>query len=133
MSTGIVTTAYLVAGVLFILSIGGLSKQETAQRGNVFGIVGMLLAVVATLLGGRIEGYASLGAATIVGAAIGAMVASRVAMTAMPQLVALLHSFVGAAAVLVGIATLVGDAPPGDASKAEAVIRSTEMALGVFI
>ena len=104
--------AYLAAGMLFILSLGGLSKQETAQRGNTYGIIGMILAVLTVLVG--IEqgdnldlGKAAplLGGTILVGFVIGGFLAARVAMTAMPQLVAILHSFVGLAAVFVGLSS----------------------------
>src|SRR4030095_2142172 len=98
-------TAYLAAGVLFILSLGGLSNQETARRGNWFGIVGMAIAVVATLFHPSVVDYGPLLIAVVAGAAIGTVLAQRVAMTAMPELVAALHSFVGLAAVIVGFAT----------------------------
>jgi NAD(P) transhydrogenase subunit beta len=123
--------AYLVAGVLFISSLGGLSKQQSAGRGNVFGIVGMIIALVATAAHPSVTGYAVLAGAIGVGAVIGALLAARVAMTNMPQLVAILHSFVGAAAVLVGIASFL--APPSDLSGAEAVIHEIEVFIGVFI
>ena len=109
--------AYLGAAILFILSLGGLANQETARRGNTYGLVGMIIAIVATLLllvvmnddfGGKLIGganWAILIGAAVGGGAIGAHMARTVAMTAMPQLVALLHSFVGLAAVLVGIST----------------------------
>ncbi|MFO0570328.1 MAG: Re/Si-specific NAD(P)(+) transhydrogenase subunit beta [Polyangiaceae bacterium] len=125
------TIAYLVAGVLFILSLGGLSKQESARRGNVFGIVGMSIALVATAASPSVTGYGVLAGAIGVGAIIGAVLAARVAMTNMPQLVAILHSFVGAAAVLVGIASFL--APPAELRGAEAVIHEVEVFLGVFI
>ena len=96
-----VTVAYLIVGVLFILSLGGLSAQESARRGNLFGIVGMAIAVIATMLGPGVTSYAVLFAMLTVGGLMGAALAARVQMTAMPQLVAILHSFVGAAAVLV--------------------------------
>ena len=107
--------AYLAAAMLFILSLRGLSTQETARRGNLYGIVGMALAVVVTALALVVPGERRharsarrrgvLGGALAVGALVGAVLAARVAMTSMPELVAILHSFVGAAAVLVGIAT----------------------------
>ncbi len=100
-----ITAAYLVSSVFFILSLRGLSSQETARQGNIYGIAGMLIAVVATLTFGVIDAHLLLGGALVVGAVIGAMMAGRVAMTAMPELVALLHSFVGLAAVLVGLAS----------------------------
>jgi len=125
------TIAYLVAGVLFIMSLGGLSKQQSARRGNVFGIIGMLIALVATAASPKVTGYPVLGGAIAVGAVIGAVLAARVAMTSMPQLVAILHSFVGAAAVLVGIGSYLS--PPADLTGAEAVIHDIEVYLGVFI
>src|SRR5262245_12163700 len=102
--TSFVTLAYLAAGLLFIFSLGGLSAQESARRGNAYGISGMVIAVLATALGVRVSHYGILVGALAVGGGIGAMLAARVAMTAMPQLVAILHSFVGAAAVIVGFA-----------------------------
>ena len=110
--------AYLVASLLFILSLRGLSTQETARGGNRFGVIGMVVAVIMTalalLLPGDIAGLQTppdwsavgiLAGALGIGCVVGALLASRVAMTSMPELVAVLHSFVGAAAVLVGIAT----------------------------
>lgn len=123
MSDSILTVAYLTAAILFILSLRGLSSQETAKNGNLFGTIGMFLAllvtggaVVATGLKGveGVEtansdflGFGLLAGAIAVGAVIGAILSSRVAMTSMPQLVAVLHSFVGLAAVLVGIGSYV--------------------------
>ncbi|HEY0429187.1 MAG TPA: NAD(P)(+) transhydrogenase (Re/Si-specific) subunit beta [Pyrinomonadaceae bacterium] len=108
MRESLVTIAYIAASALFILSLGGLSRQETSRRGNLYGILGMLIALVATAARMETNSYLVLAAVLIPGAAIGALVASRVQMTAMPQLVAILHSFVGAAAVLVGFATYLG-------------------------
>ena len=96
---------YLVAAVLFILSLGGLSHQETARRGNTWGIVGMSIALIGTLLHPQVKSYGLVGSAFSAGALIGAAIAIRIVMTAMPQLVAILHSFVGLAAVLVGVAS----------------------------
>jgi H+-translocating NAD(P) transhydrogenase subunit beta len=102
--------AYLVAGVLFILALRGLSSQETARRGNLYGIVGMLIAIAATLsLTGSLT-HPLVIVAVLVATVIGATMALRVGMTAMPEMVALLHSFVGLAAVLVGFALQVDDA-----------------------
>ena len=103
MSNNVVTVAYIAAIVLFILSIGGLSNQETAKRGNLYGIVGMALAIGATALGAGVTNYVALISVIIPGVVIGAFLASRVEMTEMPELVAVLHSFVGLAAVLVGV------------------------------
>lgn len=100
----LLTIAYLVAAVLFILSLRGLSSQESATSGNYMGMLGMGIAVVATLTDSSISSYGITIGAVVVGGAIGLYLAARVAMTAMPELVALLHSFVGLAAVLVGVA-----------------------------
>jgi NAD(P) transhydrogenase subunit beta len=100
----LLTIAYLVAAVLFILSLRGLSSQETASSGNVMGMLGMAIAVGATLSNSNLTAYGITIAAVVLGGAIGIFLAARVAMTAMPELVALLHSFVGLAAVLVGVA-----------------------------
>jgi NAD(P) transhydrogenase subunit beta len=105
MPASLVTVAYLTAGLLFILSLGGLSAQASARRGNLYGILGMLIAIVATAFAAGRSNYPVLAAMIAVGGGIGALVASRVQMTAMPQLVAILHSFVGLAAVLVGVST----------------------------
>jgi NAD(P) transhydrogenase subunit beta len=132
--------AYLAASLLFILSLRGLSTQQTARRGNTAGVVGMALAVAVTAVALRAAGPASgagmvhaeawglLALAITVGAAVGAMLAARVAMTSMPELVAILHSFVGAAAVLVGIANYLE--PSADASDA---VHGAEIVVGVFI
>ena len=98
----LLTVAYLVSSVCFILSLRGLSSQESAGRGNLFGIMGMAIALMATATVDGLSGFSYLFAALTLGAAIGAWLAARVAMTAMPELVAILHSFVGLAAVLVG-------------------------------
>src|SRR5882724_5780906 len=128
----LITVSYLVAGVLFILSLGGLSAQTTARRGNGFGAVGMLLALAITALGHvPSSSLGLLAGAVAVGGTIGALLASRVEMTAMPELVALLHSFVGLAAVLVGIASyLGGHASP---SPTEELLHEIEIFVGVFV
>ena len=94
--------AYVAAAILFILSLGGLSNQESARRGNLYGIVGMAIAIGATAFHEAVAEYSVLAGTLVVGFVIGAVLAARVAMTSMPQLVAALHSFVGLAAVLVG-------------------------------
>ena len=131
MPSSLTIVAYIVAAVLFILSLGGLSNQESARRGNLFGIAGMLIAVTATALGGSITGYAVLAGAVLIGVVVGALLAARVAMTAMPQLVAILHSFVGAAAVLVGFASYLD--PRSTLTGVEATIHEVEVFIGVFI
>jgi len=120
--------SYIVASVLFILSLRGLSSQETARRGNLYGMIGMALAMVATFLDGRVDAYFMLIPAVAAGALVGIWLAVRVAMTAMPELVALLHSFVGAAAVLVGFASYLGHAEgPHD------VVHLVEVYIDIFI
>jgi H+-translocating NAD(P) transhydrogenase subunit beta len=131
MPESLVTVAYLIAGVLFILSLGGLSAQESSRRGNVFGIVGMSIAVVATAASGRLTNFGLLAGSFGVGALIGALLAARVAMTNMPQLVAVLHSFVGLAAVLVGFATYLD--PSQHFKGVEAAIHEVEVFVGVFV
>jgi NAD(P) transhydrogenase subunit beta len=141
--SGMLTVAYLGASILFILSLGGLSQQESARRGNLLGILGMLVAVAATILaalGGFGEehsiqlgtpGVVMLLGATIPGILIGAIAASRVAMTAMPELVAILHSFVGLAAVLVGISSFL--TPGVEPEPSEHLIHRVELYIGVFV
>jgi NAD(P) transhydrogenase subunit beta len=127
----LVTVAYIVAGLLFIMSLSGLSAQATAARGNLFGIVGMIIAAVATALSPRAGGYPVLAGAMAVGSAIGAVLAARVEMTSMPQLVAILHSFVGAAAVLVGLGGTLD--PTAVHTGVEATIHQVETFIGVFV
>ncbi|MGL4833240.1 Re/Si-specific NAD(P)(+) transhydrogenase subunit beta [Shewanella sp.] len=102
MSQGLVTAAYIVAAILFIFSLAGLSKQETAKHGNIFGITGMAIALLATIFNPDTSGVAWILVAMVIGGAIGVRLALKVEMTEMPELVAVLHSFVGMAAVLVG-------------------------------
>jgi NAD(P) transhydrogenase subunit beta len=109
MKESLVVISYIAAGILFILSLGGLSHQETARRGNLYGICGMLIALLATVAQMPYDSYLVLFVALVPGVLIGALVALRVQMTAMPQLVAILHSFVGLAAVFVGFATYLSD------------------------
>ena len=124
--------AYLVSGIFFVLSLGGLSKQETARRGNVYGIVGMIIAITATFLSGEIENFQLLIPLMLGGAVIGAVLAKRVEMTSMPELVAILHSFVGLAAVLVGMASFLD--PSHDLlDGTNRLIHDIEILLGVFI
>jgi len=100
-----VPLAYIVAAICFILSLKGLSTPASAKRGNLYGIGGMILALAATLVVPGLRGYALIGLAGLLGGGLGAVLATRVPMTAMPEMVALLHSFVGAAATLVALAT----------------------------
>ncbi|MCY4238025.1 MAG: Re/Si-specific NAD(P)(+) transhydrogenase subunit beta [Rhodospirillaceae bacterium] len=130
---GFVTASYIGAAVLFILSLGGLSHQETARRGNVYGIVGMAIAIVATVATLGTDAYGILFPAMIIGAIIGAYVARKVEMTQMPELVAILHSFVGLAAVLVGIGSYIDPATAQKYQGVEKTIHNVEVYLGVFI
>ncbi len=131
MNYGIILSAYILSSILFILSLGGLSHQETARRGNVYGIIGMAIAIIATLLSDQVGNYGLIIACMLVGGTIGAWVASRVEMTAMPELVAILHSFVGLAAVLVGFATYID--PDIHFTGVEKTIHDVEIYLGVLI
>lgn len=132
MTEGLVTMAYLVSGVFFVLSLGGLSKQETARKGNLYGILGMTLAILATFLSGEVENFKLLIPLMLGGALIGGVLAKRVEMTSMPELVAILHSFVGAAAVLVGLASFL-DPGHESLSGTNKMIHEIEILLGVFI
>ena len=131
MSLGVVTAAYIGAAILFILALGGLSHPETARRGNVHGIVGMTLALLATLAGVVTANYALLVGALAIGGAIGLVLARRVQMTQMPELVAILHSLVGLAAMLVGFASFMD--PEKQFSGVERTIHDIETYLGVLI
>lgn len=126
------TAAYLFASILFILSLSGLSSQESAKRGVLYGIVGMIVAIFATVMGQGVEGHAYIISAIAVASVIGIMVARKVEMTAMPQLVAILHSFVGLAAVLVGIGSYL-DPATQLLSGAEHTIHLVEVFVGIFI
>jgi len=137
MTPGLVTTAYLVSGILFVLSLGGLSKQESARKGNLYGILGMALAIIATFVQLSLDpegviNFQFLAPLMIGGAVIGTILAKRVEMTSMPELVAILHSFVGAAAVLVGLSTFL-DPANVLMSGSEKLIHDVEILLGVFI
>ncbi len=131
MPAGLTIAAYIVASICFILSLGGLSNQETAQRGNKYGIAGMVIAIAATLWSDSVTGYGIIAVAMGIGAMIGAVLAVRVEMTSMPELVAILHSFVGLAAVFVGFSSYLDiHIVLQDAAK---TIRDIEVYLGVFI
>jgi len=126
------TAAYLFAGILFILSLGGLSSQESAKRGVLYGIIGMIIAIVATVLGQGVEGHIYIIVAIAIASVIGILVARKVEMTSMPQLVAILHSFVGLAAVLVGYGSYI-DADTQTLAGSEHTIHLVEVFIGVFI
>ena len=131
MSANIVTAIYIAASVLFILSLGGLSNQESAKRAVWYGIIGMALAVGATIFGPQVAISNILILMIVIGSVIGLVVARRVEMTGMPQLVAALHTFVGMAAVFIGINSEL--APPAGLIGAEKIIHEVEVFLGVFI
>ncbi len=130
-SAGIVTASYVAATILFILALGGLSNQETARRGNWYGIIGMSIALMATILGVVTQHYAILIVALLIGGSIGIVLARRVQMTQMPELVASLHSLVGLAAVLVGFANFMGHST--SFAGVELTIHNIETYLGILI
>jgi NAD(P) transhydrogenase subunit beta len=132
-SEGLVTVSYIAATILFILSLGGLSNPETARRGNFYGIFGMSLAILATIAGPKVTaaGYLPLIIAILIGASIGIFAAKKVKMTEMPELVALMHSLVGLAAVLVGYATYLD--PADQLSGVEKTIHEVEIYIGILI
>ncbi len=135
MSASLATASYLGATILFILCLGGLSNPETSRRGNLYGIVGMTIAVLATVFGPQVTagGLPYIVGAMAVGAAIGLYAARIVKMTQMPELVALMHSLVGLAAMLVGYANFIDPAVSVGMSPAEKAIHEVEMYLGVLI
>jgi H+-translocating NAD(P) transhydrogenase subunit beta len=135
MSESITTVAYIGATILFILSLGGLSHPETARRGNLYGMIGMGIAVLATVLGPHVLGVGVpwIIAAMVVGGAVGLYAARVVQMTQMPELVALMHSFVGLAATLVGYANYIDPAASAQFSGAEKAIHEMEIYIGVLI
>jgi len=130
-SAGVVTASYIAATILFILALGGLSNQETARRGNWYGIAGMAIALLATLLGVVTANYVMLLVALAIGGSIGLLLARRVQMTQMPELVAILHSLVGLAAVAVGFANFMD--PSVHFEGVELTIHDIETYLGVLI
>ena len=134
MTIGLLTASYITSSVLFILALGGLSNQEKAKRAVWYGIVGMAIAVFATIYGNQVfftEWLNWLIAAILVGSIIGAIVAKKVQMTGMPQLVAALHSFVGLAAVFIGINSSM--LPHSDMNSTQYMIHNVEVFIGVFI
>ncbi len=131
LSSGIVTVAYIAATILFILALGGLSNQETARRGNWYGITGMAIALLATVFGVVTQHYGILVAALVIGGGIGMLLARRVQMTQMPELVAILHSLVGLAAVAVGFANFMDHSTV--LTGVEKTIHDIETYLGILI
>lgn len=133
MNASLATVSYIGSTILFILSLGGLSNPETARRGNTFGIIGMALAVLATVLGPHVtpSGYAWIIGALVLGGAIGLLAARKVQMTQMPELVALMHSLVGLAACLVGFASYIDTSIAY--TGAEKAIHEVEIYVGIMI
>ncbi len=133
MSSTLLTAAYLGAAILFILSLGGLSSPETSRRGNLYGIIGMTIAVLATVLGPQVTkaGFPWIIGAMVAGGAIGLTAAKKVQMTQMPELVALMHSLVGLAACLVGYASYIDTSIAF--AGAEKAIHEVETYVGILI
>ena len=131
MSQGLINMAYIGATILFILALGGLSKQETARRGNILGMIGMGIALVVTVVGLVTRNYELLFGAMIIGGIIGFVAAKKVEMTQMPELVAILHSLVGLAAMLVGYANFLSHAV--EYVGVEKTIHDIETYLGILI
>jgi NAD(P) transhydrogenase subunit beta len=130
---GIMVVSYIIATILFILALGGLSNQETARRGNWYGIVGMAIALAATIWGIVSQAYVELIVALLIGGTIGIFAARRVRMTQMPELVAILHSLVGAAAVAVGFANFMDPGRLTHFSGVELTIHDIETYIGILI
>jgi len=131
MSMGTISAAYIAAAILFILSLAGLSNQESSKRGNWYGIIGMAIAIFATIMNENVDSYGWLILAGVIGGTIGARLAAKVEMTQMPELIAILHSFVGMAAVLVGFASYFD--PAINLHGAAETIHNVEVYLGVLI
>jgi NAD(P) transhydrogenase subunit beta len=135
MSQSLASIAYIGATILFILSLGGLSNPETSRRGNLYGMIGMTIAVLATVLGPRVAaaGIPWIIGAMVAGGGIGLYAARTVQMTQMPELVALMHSLVGLAAMLVGFATYIDPAASAEFAGAAKAIHEMEIYVGIFI
>ena len=131
MSPSLITVSYLAAAALFILALGGLSNNETARRGNLFGIVGMIIAVVVTIAAFVSKNFTVLVAIMVAGGLIGFVLSRRVQMTQMPELVAILHSLVGLAAVLIGFANFMD--PSISYTGVEKTIHEIEVYIGICI
>lgn len=130
MSQGLITAAYIIAAILFIASLNGLSSQESAKRGTFFGIIGMIIAIIATIASAQVSGLGYITVAMAVGAGIGVRLALKVEMTSMPELIAILHSFVGLAAAFIGFNSYLDhDILLGTAKT----IHDVEVFLGIFI
>src|ERR1035437_9201045 len=129
MSASLATVSYIGATILFILSLGGLSNPESSRRGNLYGMIGMTIAVLATIFGPRVTmaGIPWIIGSMAVGGSIGLYAARKVQMTQMPELVALMHSLVGLAAMLVGFANYIDPAAAAQLSSAEKAIHEIEI------
>jgi len=135
-TNGFISAAYVVAALLFIFSLAGLSKQETAKQGNLFGMIGMAIALLTTIFDPRVSNVLVIIVAMVIGSGIGLRLANKVEMTQMPELVAILHSFVGLAAVLVGFNSYFDAGHSLVITSAQQIamnIHLTEIFLGVFI
>src|SRR5438132_11095190 len=135
MSQSLATVSYIAAIILFILSLGGLSNPESSRRGNLYGMIGMAIAVAATVLGPRVTtgGLAWIAIALVIGASLGLYLAKTVRMTQMPELVAFMHSLVGLVAMLVGYASYIDPTASAGMSSAESTIHHFELYIGVLI
>src|SRR3954471_652608 len=135
MTATLSTVAYLGATILFILSLGGLSNPESSRRGNLYGMLGMAIAVIATIFGPRVTtaGLGWIAVALVLGGVIGLYLARTVRMTQMPELVAFMHSLVGLVAVLVGYASYIDPTASAGMSGAEIAIHHIEIYVGVLI
>ncbi|MBI3525511.1 MAG: Re/Si-specific NAD(P)(+) transhydrogenase subunit beta [Betaproteobacteria bacterium] len=135
MSESLATVSYIGATMLFILSLGGLSNPESSRRGNLYGMIGMTIAVLATLFGPRVTvgGISWIVLAMVVGGSIGLYAARMVKMTQMPELVASMHSLVGLAAMLVGFANYIDPAAATHLTEAEKAIHEIEIYIGILI
>lgn len=139
MSEGLLVAAYLAAALMFVMSLAGLSRQDTAKNGNIYGIVGMVVAVAATLAHAHIAGFTLVTLCMVIGAGVGLSLAAKVKMTEMPQLVAILNGFGGLAAVLIGFASALEmndslvDQVKLLASPTEQLVHSSEIFIGIII
>src|SRR5471032_557497 len=135
MSASLAAVSYIAATILFILSLGGLSNPESSRRGNLYGMIGMAIAVLATIFGPRVgaDGIAWIAVALVVGGSLGLYLARTVKMTQMPELVAFMHSLVGLVAMLVGYASYIDPTASAGMSHAEATIHHFEIFVGVLI
>jgi len=131
MPQGVIIVSYIAATILFILALRGLSHPETARRGNLYGIIGMTLAILATVMSDRVSSYVLVVLAMAAGGSVGIYVARKVQMTEMPELVAILHSLVGMAAVLIGFANYID--PNAAIEGAAKTVHEVEIYLGILI